>query len=152
MARQIRSTCRLYHVDADAQFFISKSEAQPKSVYSQDKIGAVWDLSSEAGLKAAFAPNNFNYFQIAMVVKGKNHWDSGFLKASGEENVPPFYLWGLYSNLGDYATQGYYEGDFDTGIANDPADDSYYSGSEAMEKYGVSNNQFLLSTYGIDEE
>ena len=140
------------HVDADAQFFISKSQAQPKSVCSQDKIGAVWDLSSEAGLKAAFAPNNLNYFQIAMVVKGKNHWDSGFLKASGEENVPPFYLWGLYSNLGDYATQGYYEGDFDTGVANDPADDSYYSGSEAMEKYGVSNNQFLLSTYGIDEE
>ena len=140
------------HVDSDAQFFLHGSDGQPKSAYSRDEIEEVWDLSSEDGLRAAFAPNQLNYFQIVMVVKGESHWDRGFLRASGEEDVPPFYLWGLYPNLGDYATQGYYEGDFDTGIANDPDDDSYYSGSEAMEQYGVTDTQFLLSTYGIDEE
>lgn len=139
------------NVDSEARLYLRDPNGNPKTIHSSDDLKTIWDLSSEDGLQTAISPDGLDHFQIVMVVKGNNHWDRGFLSVSGEEEVPPFYLWGMYSNFGDYAVQGYYEGDFDTGIANDPSDDSYYSGPDAMEQYGVYEDQFALATYGIDD-
>ena len=67
------------------------------------------------------------------------------------EGVAHFYAWGMYTPIGEIASQGYYDGDFDSGIAADPEDDSYYYGQSAMDYYVLKEIQFELATYGIDE-
>ena len=58
-------------------------------------------------------------------------WDVDFAKLSGYTSMSSFYLWGYHNDFFDdqggplIVTQGYYEGDLDTGICCDNDADSY---------------------------
>lgn len=137
------------HVDDDALFFLCGQDGKPRAAYSRDEIADVWDLTTDNGLKAAFEPNGLSYFKVIMVVKGGNHWENGFVNASGNEDVPPFHLWGLSNNSDEYAVQCYSMGSLEGEGIDSYAGKDDYSEPEMMGRYGVSEHEFLPETYGV---
>jgi len=140
-------------VDDEARFFIINNKEKVVEVFDRVDIEKEWGLLKDENM-ASWLENRkqiWLYYQIAVIIRGNSHWDDGFLRVSEYEGVAPFKTWGMYTPIGEIASQGYEDGDFDSGVAADPEDDSYYYGQSAMENYALKEIQFELATYGIDE-
>ena len=139
-------------VDDEARFFITNNKEKVVEVFDRGDIEKEWGLLKDQNMASWLENRNkISHIQIAVVIRGNDHWDDGFLRVSEYEGVAHFYAWGMYTPIGEIASQGYYNGDFDSGIAADPEDDSYYYGQSAMDYYALKEIQFELATYGIDE-
>ena len=137
-------------LDGEARFFINNEKELPVEVFDRDNIEKVWGLVDHENLAAWLdARSKMAYVHITVIISGTNHWDDGFLRVSSYEGVANFYVWGMYTPIGEVANQGYCDGDFDSGIAADPDDDSYYFGQTSMDHYSVKEAQFELETYGL---
>ena len=139
-------------VDDEARFFITNNKVKAVEVFDMGDIEKEWGLLKDENMASWLENRNkISHIQIAVIIRGNDHWDDGFLRVSEYEGVAHFYAWGMYTPIGEIASQGYYDGDFDSGIAADPEDDSYYYGQSAMDYYALKEIQFELATYGIDE-
>ena len=61
-----------------------------------------------------------------------------------------FNIWGFYPAIDDYAVQGYWNGDFDTGIAADPDSGDFYASEDKKSFYGIKDDDFESSKYGLN--
>ena len=114
------------YIDDEVRFFITNVKSQVVEAFNKGNIEEAWALSNKENITAWLEEKGESgYFQVVAVVKGNNHWDDGFLRVSDFDGVPSFYAWGMYSPLGEIANQGYFDGEYDSGIAADPEDDSY---------------------------
>jgi len=137
------------YVDQDARFFLLNENKNAFELFPED-IDAIFDeidLNSKESIESYFPQY---HYQLTAVVDGANHWDSGFLRVSAEEGTPDFYVWGFYPPIGQIATQGYCDGEYDTGIVVYPNDEDSYSGEERMESSELTQEQFELSFYDIE--
>lgn len=140
-------------VNDDTRFFVSDGNKKPVEVKTNDDLEKILGLSSAINMGSwleTFDAVN-GYIQITAILHGTDHWDDGFLRVSGCDGIPNFNVWGMYSPLGNVAVQGYFSGEFDTGIANGPTEDSDYTAKKVMKFYGVSEKQFNIDIYGIEE-
>jgi hypothetical protein len=135
------------YVDEGARFFVKSSSGSISEVSALSDLESNVPITSQTDLEN-LGNSHLGYFHLRFTALGNHHWDDGFLRASTE--IPDsIYIWGYYPNIGELAVQGYYEGDFDTGIANDPDDDSHYSGSATMKNYGLKTSDFDIDDYHL---
>jgi len=133
------------HLDNSAQFFVMSGGTQ-REISTASDIRDSWKLNDKKSLENLIAQEG-NYLRLIVLAKGGNYWNKEFLKMSSDKSVPHFNVWGYYPPLEQIAVQGYAFGDFDTGIAHYPDDESYYTGQERMDYYGIIPSMFEVKTY-----
>tara|TARA_B100000963_G_scaffold303343_1_gene276554 strand:+ start:182 stop:1558 length:1377 start_codon:yes stop_codon:yes gene_type:complete len=98
-------------------------------------------------------------FTISKII---NPWSSEFIKLSGNYNLgkidnhessfadeSSFYIFGLHPEFGEtIVTQGYYDGEFDTGILWDKQEE-FYGGKRILDQNNLDKEMFTLDYYGI---
>jgi len=136
------------NVDSEARFFLHTSDKIVHEIHVDDELNEFFDSKKSGKFENIVHEND--YLKLAFTAHGANHWDDGFLStsAAGVGNVN---IWGFYPSIGEHAVQGYWDGNFDTGIAADPDDDANYTGDERMSFFGIQENDFDLETYGLNE-
>jgi hypothetical protein len=134
------------HVDEDAKFFINNLSGEMTEVSNISDLEICLPLSTAPDLDKIAREM---YFQLRFSARGNQFWNDQFLSASADipESIS---IWGYFPNLGELAVQGYYEGDLDTGIVNDPDDDSDYCGEAQMEHFGLKPEDFDIKNYGLE--
>jgi transposase-like protein len=135
------------NVDSEARFFLHASDKMVHEIHADDELNEFFDSKKSGKFENIVHEND--YLKLAFTARGANHWDDGFLStsAAGVGNVN---IWGFYPSIGEHAVQGYWDGNFDTGIAADPEDDANYTGDERMSFYGITDSDFEPSKYGLE--
>ena len=134
------------HVDENARFFLFKDD-DPVEISDGDNAQSIWSLTDQASVDAVKNQTQWGYLRVAMIATASHPWDRDFLKVSGSDEIPDFNVWGFYVPSDVIAVQGYWNGDFDTGIVDYPDDDENYVGDERMDFYGLKANMFDINIY-----
>ncbi|MBT4926645.1 transposase [bacterium] len=134
-------------VDGDSQFFLHDENDNIHSI--QEKEDLKPHLIKEKSPTFQNIINKYDQLKLSFTAHGANHWDDGFLAASAMGNQD-FNIWGFYPAIDDYAVQGYWNGDFDTGIAADPDSGDFYASEDKKSFYGIKDDDFESSKYGLN--
>ena len=127
----------LSEVDSDVKLFYFDGEKPIKILNISDAESKILNFNTkeEAQKIFKFSLTNSNTFVFLAIIKGNNHWSSGFLKMSKNTG---FSVLGSYPGQKGICVQGYYDGDFDTGIVISPDSDNYLmNDDEKLEWYGI---------------